>query len=163
MLTKQLKNKNLSNLRKNVFKKRNLIFYYFYGVGVLVVVCLEIMTLVTDFFFLLPFTCYLLFVCWSCKGIKDGKRDKDTFKLNFHFRCLQLFSGVECFPEPVRIAVLPTEMLKDSPGSFWQIVNRWYRVYGVLGCAMCVGGQSVCPVCDVATSGRHHALLSQRS
>ena len=44
------------------------------------------------FFFLSLFICYLLPVCWSCKGIKDGKeKDKETFKLNFYFQDLQLF------------------------------------------------------------------------
>ena len=60
--------------------------------------------LVTDLFFLSPFI-YLVFVCWSYKGMNDGKRQV-YFKLYFYFWRLQLFCGAECFPQPVEIAVL---------------------------------------------------------
>ena len=74
------------------------------------------MTLVTDFFFLSPFTCYLLFVYWSCEGRNGGKSDKDSFKHDFYFRGLRLFCGVERFPVLEEITVLPYRGVRRTSG-----------------------------------------------
>ena len=41
------------------------------------------------------------------KGIKDGRKKIDTFRLKFYFGGLRLFFDDECFPELVEMIVLP--------------------------------------------------------
>ena len=93
--------------------------------------CWEILTLVTDPFLLMPidllsffffsfFFFFVVFVCWSCKRIKNGKeKDKDTFNLNFYFW------GVECFPEPVEITVLASLGVKGISGIIFDKLWIW--------------------------------------
>ena len=71
-------------------------------------------------FFLSPFTYYLLFVCWSCKGIKDGKEKKTGISLNlvFIFRFYDYFVVRECFPEQVEITVHPIKAFEESQELF---------------------------------------------
>ena len=38
--------------------------------------------------------------------------DRDNFKLNSYSCGLQLFSGVEHFPKPVEIALLPSKVVR---------------------------------------------------
>ena len=81
--------------------------------------CWEILTLVTDSFSFYCFSLILLFD-EAVKELKtERKKDRDTFKLNFYFRGLRLFCGVERFPEPVEMAVLPDrERLRNIMESF---------------------------------------------
>ena len=72
-------------------------------------------------FLLTPFT--YLFVCQSCKGIKDGK-DRDAFRLDFYFHGLWLLCGDECFPEPAEITALPSWGVgRILWNHFWQILS----------------------------------------
>ena len=65
----------------------------------------------------------------------QGKKKLGYFRFNFWGVNLRLFSGVECFPEPVRIVVVPqTRRLKDIMESS-----------------------------EVATSKRHNVLLISES
>ena len=82
------------------------------------------------FCFYLSFICYVLFVCWSCKGIKNREeRDRDTFKLNFYFGGLWQFCEVKCFPEPIEITVLLSQgfrrNLRNHFGKLWIVTMKY--------------------------------------
>ena len=74
-------------------------------------------------FLLTSFTCYLFFVCRSCKGIKDWRK-KTGIPLNstFFFRVYDYFV-VKCFPEPAEITTLSSQgVWRLSWNHFRQIV-----------------------------------------
>ena len=98
------------------------------------------MTLVTDFFFFSSFTFYFIFVCWSWKGLIDGKeRDNDNLKLNFYFWSLWLFVvKLKYFPGPVEIAVLLGRDIRGISGMI--LANCELSIYGTksLRVSLCV-------------------------
>ena len=80
-------------------------------------------------FFLSPFTCYLIFVCWSCKGIKDGKeRHRNTFKLNSYSTGLLLVSRGNILPDPGKTLSTPLSSRKSSEKEFfWRQEAHLFR------------------------------------
>ena len=86
--------------------------------------CWQILTLLTGLFFLSPFTCYLLFVCWIYKGRNDRKGKKGYFQTQFLFSwfttILWMFSWTSRKGHASR-----SKCLKNLRNYFWQIVNLW--------------------------------------
>ena len=107
----------------------------------------NIMKLVTDFFLISPFTYYLLFVCSSCKGINDWKRDGGNFKLSSYSTGLQPFCGVE-WPSQARKIVVSS--IKRCQGvirrvSFWCLEAYLFRhAWIALSIRYCLGDCYFC-------------------
>ena len=112
--------------------------------------CRDILRFVFDsFFFLVPFTCYLLFVCRSCKGIKE--KDKDIFKHKFYFGGLRPFCGDECFPKQAETIVFPrSRRFEEYHGITLDKLQVWDSV-------MCLRVQRVRSA-EAASSRKHNAL-----
>ena len=70
-------------------------------------------------FFLFSFTCYLLFVWWSCKRMNDGKeRDRDTFEVNFIFGVYNYFVVWNVLLNQKKWACFSVEAFEVSQESF---------------------------------------------
>ena len=119
---------------------------------VLVVVCSENMTALTDLFLLISIHLLSSF----CLLKLQRKRRWNGLLLNsiFIFGVYDYFIGCECFSDPGEIAVLAGRIILANCESLVSSIGGW-------GSRMRVCGQSLCPA-DSAMSRRHPMLLGQR-